>query len=309
MSFQKAERKKAKLRLAIMGPSGSGKTLSSILIAMGLGGKIAMIDTENGSGELYSHKGEYAIDQITAPYTPDKYIQKIHEAEKVGYGVIIIDSISHAWAGEGGMLEMVDKETQASRSKNSYMAWGKITPKHNQLIEAISTSPAHIICTCRTKTAYEIVDNGNGKKAPQKIGLSPVFRDGIEYEFTVVLDIATENHTATSSKDRTSLFDGQNFTPTVETGEKLIEWLNTGVDAPPQAPQQTTTPTEPETPPTEAEIAKNLILREMMECKKKDPALFDIVAECVKIKGKAGKDLTQDQCQNFIDKFIERMPK
>ena len=298
MAFKKAERKKAKLRLAMMGPSGSGKTLSSLLIAMGMGGKIAMIDTESGSGELYSHIGEYDIDQISAPYTPDKYIQKIHEAEKAGYGIIVIDSLSPAWAGEGGMLEMVDKETQASRSKNSYMAWGKITPKHNKLVEAILTSPSHIICTCRTKTAYEIVDNGNGKKVPQKIGLSPVFRDGIEYEFTVVLDIATETHTATSSKDRTSLFDGQNFLPTKNTGEELIGWLNSGAEPPPPP-----MPTEDCIPDGVLEMDKDKLLALVGKLTKEYPTYMSSPLEKSGLKGMAAGDMTVEKLRACIDSF------
>ena len=298
MSFQKAERKKAKLRLAMMGPSGSGKTLSSLLIAMGMGGKIAMIDTESGSGELYSHIGEYDIDQIKAPYTPDKYIQKIHEAEKAGYEVIVIDSLSPAWAGEGGMLEMVDRETQASRSKNSYMAWGKITPKHNKLVEAILTSSAHIICTCRTKTAYEIVDNGNGKKVPQKIGLSPIFRDGVEYEFTVVLDISTETHTATSSKDRTSLFDGQNFIPTKETGEELIEWLNGGAEPPPPPK-----PTEDCIPDDIMEMDKDKILILVGKLTKEYPTYMEGPIEKSGLKGIAAGEMTKEKLLACIDRF------
>ena len=97
--FRKAEKRKAKLRLAITGPAGSGKTYGTLLIAQGLGGKIAMLDTENGSGDLYADKFDYDVAVIQAPYTVQKYITGIHEAERAGYNVIIIDSLSHAWAG------------------------------------------------------------------------------------------------------------------------------------------------------------------------------------------------------------------
>lgn len=228
MGFHKAERKKAKLRLALCGVSGSGKTYSALLIAQGLGGKIAMIDTENGSGELYANLCEYDVCQITAPYTPEKYIASIKEAEKAGYDVIIIDSLSHAWAGEGGLLDKHDAISKASRSGNSYAAWREITPLHNKLVDTILQSPCHIIASMRSKTAYEVVDDGSGKKAPKKIGMAPVQRDGMEYEFTVVMDLAVESHIATSSKDRTGLFDGQYFKPTIETGKQLLSWLDAG---------------------------------------------------------------------------------
>lgn len=228
MGFHKAERKKAKLRLALCGVSGSGKTYSALLMAQGIGGKVAMIDTENGSGELYANLCEYDVCQITAPYTPEKYIAAIHEAESAGYNIIIIDSLSHAWAGEGGLLDKHDAISKASRSGNSYTAWREVTPIHNKLVDSILQSPCHIIASMRSKTAYEVVDDGSGKKAPKKIGMAPVQRDGMEYEFTVVMDLAVESHIATASKDRTGMFDGQYFKPSMETGKQLLGWLESG---------------------------------------------------------------------------------
>lgn len=154
MAFRKAERKKAKLRLGITGPAGSGKTYSALLIAFGLGGRIAMIDTENGSGDLYANLGDYDICAITAPYDVRKYLTLIDEAEKAGYDTIIIDSLSHAWSGEGGLLDMQGRIAAASRSGNSYAAWRQVTPWHNKLIDAMLSSSCHIIATMRSKTEY-----------------------------------------------------------------------------------------------------------------------------------------------------------
>lgn len=231
--FRKAERKKAKLRLGIAGPAGAGKTYSALLIAQGLGGKIAMIDTEHRSGDLYAHLMEYDIAQIEPPYTPAKYREGIEVAEKAGYGVLIIDSLSHAWEGEGGLLEMHDKTTKARSDKNSFNAWRDITPEHNRLVDAILKSGLHVIITLRSKMAYEVqTDERTGKSKPVKIGLKPIFREGVEYEFTTVLDMTADYHLATTSKDRTQLFDGKPpFTPSQETGAQLLEWLETGVDA------------------------------------------------------------------------------
>lgn len=229
--FKRAERKKAKLRLALCAPSGAGKTYSALLIAQGLGGRIAMIDTERGSGELYSSLCEYDVYQIEPPYTPKKYVEAIHEAERSGYGTIIIDSLTHAWAGQGGLLEEVDK--RKSRQRNDFTVWRDITPQHNALVDAMFQSSCHIIATMRTKTAYEVVkDERTGKTKPVKVGLAPVQRDGLEYEFTVVLDIDVDKHVASASKDRTSLFDGEVFVPTVDTGKTILQWLESGVDAP-----------------------------------------------------------------------------
>lgn len=228
--FHRATRKKAKLRLAICSPSGAGKTYSSLLIAMGLGGKIAFIDTERSSGELYSNLCEYDVCQLEPPYTPEKYVQAIKFAEKAGFTTIIIDSLTHAWAGSGGILEEVDKRKGRG---NDFTAWRDITPMHNSLVDAMLQSTSHIIATMRTKTAYDMVkDEKTGKIKPVKIGLAPVQRDGMEYEFTAVLDLDLEKHMATASKDRTGLFDGKYFVPTEQTGKDLLAWLEDGVEAP-----------------------------------------------------------------------------
>ncbi|MGY6217339.1 ATP-binding protein [Methylolobus aquaticus] len=230
--FTRAERKKAKLRLALCGPSGSGKTFSALLIAQGLapGGRIALIDTENGSGELYADIAEYDAATLRAPFTPDRYVALIRGAEQAGYDVLIIDSLSHAWVGEGGILDMHDKATLASKTQNSFTAWREVTPQHNALVDTILGANLHIITTMRTKTAYDLVDDGNGKKKPIKVGLAPVQRDGMEYEFTVVMDLSVDGHIATATKDRTRLLDGKHFVPAIATGEELREWLDTGRD-------------------------------------------------------------------------------
>jgi len=237
MEFRKAERCKAKLRLGITGTAGSGKTYGALLVAKGLGGKIALIDTENGSGDLYATEFDYDVGAITAPYTVNKYLDAIHGAEQAGYEIIIIDSLSHAWAGEGGLLDLQGKITDASYSKNSYTAWRKVTPEHNKLIEAMLNSPCHIIATMRSKTEYIQTENDKGKKEIIKVGLAPVQREGMDYEFTTVFDLG-QNHVATVSKDRTRLFDGEIFTLSELTGKKLKDWLDTGYDATEQKRQQ-----------------------------------------------------------------------
>ena len=229
--FRKAERRQAKLRLALCGPSGSGKTYSALLIAQGLApeGPIAVIDTERGSGELYADLTRYDVAPLAPPFSPARYIERIQAAEQAGYAVLIIDSLTHAWVGEGGVLELHDKATAANRGGNSFAAWREVTPKHNQLVDTILGAELHVIVTLRTKTAYDLVEE-NGRKKPVKVGLAPVQRDGIEYEFTTVLDLAVEGHVATATKDRTRLFDGSHFVPSVATGQALSGWLDQGHD-------------------------------------------------------------------------------
>lgn len=227
--FKKAERKKSKLRLALCGVSGSGKTLGALMIAYGIGGKLAVIDTENGSAALYSKKYPFMGIELSPPFSPARYIEAIKNAEKEGYEILIIDSLSHAWFAEGGVLDIVDKTTKSSSSKNSYIAWKEGTPEQNKLVEAIIRSGMHIIVTMRSKESRDIVEN-NGKKTVVKMGLDPIQRGGISYEFTTVLDISVDGHIATSSKDRTGIFDGQHFLIEENTGKNLLDWLNEGID-------------------------------------------------------------------------------
>lgn len=233
--FKKAERKKAKLRLALCGPSGSGKSYSALLTAFGLGGKIAVIDTERGSSELYSELGAYDVGILEPPFSPLKYIEAIKAAENLGYDVIIIDSLSHAWAGEGGLLDIHGSVT--NRVKNSFSAWREVTPMHNQLVDTLLQSSCHIIATLRAKTDY-LVDEG-GKKI-QKVGLAPIQRDGLEYEFTVFGDIAT-SHCITITKDRTGQFQDKAFIITSQFGVDMRRWLNSGAAIPELMPVRSTT--------------------------------------------------------------------
>ena len=223
ISFRKATRKSAKLRLALIAPSGHGKTYGSLLIAKGLGGKTAMIDTESGRGELYGKEFDYDVVTMSAPYSPEKYIAAITAAEEAGYDNIIIDSLSHVWSGSGGLLDQQGHIADSGKG-NSFTAWRTITPKHNALIDKIIGSKCHIIATMRAKTDY-IITEENGRKEVKKVGLAPVQRDGLEYEFTVVFDI-TKEHTLNVSKDSTQLFDGTYPKLTEDIGKQLNSWLN-----------------------------------------------------------------------------------
>ena len=230
--LRKAQRRAAKIRLGLTSPSGGGKTFSALLIAKGLAGswdKIAIIDSENGSADLYSHLGDFNVLQLTAPYHPEKYIDAIHECEQAGMEVIIIDSITHEWSGVGGCLELQQIATERQRIKNTYTAWKEVTPRHQKFIDAILQSNCHIITTVRSKTDYLQVEH-EGKKSIQKVGMAQVTRDGFEYELTVSLELDV-NHYAVTSKDRTCLFEGKpSFIPSEETGKMLKEWCESGVD-------------------------------------------------------------------------------
>ena len=221
--FKKAERKQARLKIGISGPSGSGKTFSALRLARGMGGKVAFIDTENGSASLYSDRFDFDVLELEPPHTIARYTEAINLAAKSGYDVLVVDSASHAWS------DLLDRKTkQDARGGNSFTNWAKFTPEHNAFLKTILQCPMHLICTVRSKQDYVMAENNKGKVAPQKVGLAPVQREGFEYEFTTMFDVAMD-HNAATSKDRTGLFTDKIFQITEGTGEMLADWLNGGV--------------------------------------------------------------------------------
>lgn len=240
MQFTKATRKKARLRLALTGPSGSGKTMAALMIAKGLGGRVAVLDTEHGSASLYAEPiklagghvfepPEFDALELTAPYSPERYIEAIHAAERAGYDTLVIDSLTHEWSGSGGCLEINDNVAAAKFRGNSWSAWNETTPRHRAFVDAMLQSPMHIIGTGRSKTETAQTEGTNGRKQVVKLGMKTEQRDGIEYEFTVVLDLIHAGHFANASKDRTGLFAGGEPAPVSEaTGERLLAWLESG---------------------------------------------------------------------------------
>lgn len=264
--FKKAQREQVRIKVSIAGPAGSGKTMSSLLMAYGITKaefpnlsdaevweKICVIDTENGSGSLYVGKqvgpttiGAYNTIDLTPPFEPGVFVDAIHMAEEHGMNVIIIDSLSHAWAGVGGALDQQGKI--AERFGNSWTAWRSVTPQHNKLVDAMLQSPAHIIANMRAKMEYQQTTSDSGKKQVKAIGMGVVMREGIEYEFTVsfMLDY---DHVASSTKDRTGIFDGKLFTIDANTGKQMYAWLSSGAAPTPKAnpvPAPVAAPAEPD---------------------------------------------------------------
>lgn len=227
MELQQARRKRVKLRLNIASPSGFGKTYSALLIAFGITGdwqKIAVIDTENESASLYSHLGEFKTLSLLPPYSPARYIEAISICEDAGIEVIIIDSVTHVWKGQGGLLDY------QSSLGGRYQDWAKATPLYQKWLAAILQSKSHIITTNRKKQGYNMITEGNKTKV-EKAGLDDEIRDGYEYEMTLALEIVNDKHLARASKDRTQLFvDKPEFVITSETGKRILDWCNSGVD-------------------------------------------------------------------------------
>lgn len=221
--FQKATKKQAKLRLAIYAPSGAGKTYTALRIATGLGGKIALIDSERGSASKYADNFNFDVAELEK-FGIENYVQYIKMAHE--YDVLIIDSLSHAWHE---LLTEIDKLASAKYKGNSFMAWSEGTPKQRMFVDAILNFPGHVIATMRTKTEWSVEKDANsGKTKPVKLGLAPEQGKGIEYEFDILMEINHE-HYATIAKDRTGKFqDAEILKPSEEFGKTLSEWLNSG---------------------------------------------------------------------------------
>jgi nucleoside-triphosphatase THEP1 len=230
--FKKATKAAAKLRLGLVGPAGSGKTYTALRVAKGLGGKIAVIDTERGSASLYAGERGIDFDVIELEtYEVQKFVDGIKAAVDGGYSVLVIDSLSHAWAGKGGILEFVDNAGKRNQGGGNFGAWREATPQHNRLVDAILGAPLHLICTLRSKVEY-VVENVGGRNQVRKVGLQPVQRDGLEYEFTVVGDV-TQDHDLVVTKTRAAfLKDAVIREAGEDLGQQLAAWLSDGDPVP-----------------------------------------------------------------------------
>jgi len=225
--FKKATLEQAKVRIALWGPSGAGKTRTSLEIASGLGQKVALIDTEHGRSRQYADRFEFDSIELET-FHPDEYIRAIQSAEDEGYDVILIDSLTHAWSGEGGLLDVHAEVVRRSSTRNEFSAWNEVTPIHRRLIEVITRSACHVVATMRSKTEYAMETNEQGKTVIRKVGLGPDQRKNLEYEFDIVGYI-DQDHTLTIEKDCSDLLQDQIIKlPTAEIGVKLANWFSRG---------------------------------------------------------------------------------
>jgi hypothetical protein len=287
VQIRKARRSATKLRLLLTGPSGAGKTWGALQIAKGMGGKTVVIDTEEGSSDLYDHLHDFDVIDLRPPFSPERYIEAIKAAEEAGYEVIVIDSVTHCWSGPGGCLEILEDVAKAQFRGNTWSAFSVITPRWRAFVDAILRSPAHVICCGRSKTETAQVDD-HGKKKVAKLGMKLEARDGLEFEFTCVLDLIHDGHYATVSKDRTGLFAGDPKPITPATGERLAAWLAGG------------TPTV--TPPSEKYLQAAAFIGKAESVDDLDRATKAIDSYVVK------GDLTSDEWSRLTDAINEKYP-
>lgn len=275
MAFRKATKKQSKLRCAVFGPSGSGKTMSSLRIASGLGGSVAVIDTEFGSSEKYSDRFEFDISVLDTKRGIDQMVAALAEAGEAGYEIVIIDSLTHAWQE---LLEEIDQLAKTKYKGNTWSAWSEGTPKQKKLVRAVLSYPGHLLATMRSKTAWETEKTKDGGNRPVKIGLAPEQGKGIEYEFDMLVELTVE-HYATVTKDRTGKFQDQIIEkPGEDFGRELIAWLSSGEAA--AAPRQ-----------------RGEIVRDIVEVYKQDVFSDD---ERKKLKPRLAKMQQNDELENYL---------
>lgn len=238
-----ASREKLHGAIALVGPSGSGKTVSGLRIAHGIvktkypdkddafiWSKIGVADTEHKRSKIYADMtfddfkiGKFKHINFEAPFSPSRYKGAVEALKKEGCEVILIDSISHAWEGMGGLLDMQQE------AGGTFQAWKKIKPDIQDFIRTLTQSDVHIIATIRTKQDFAVETTELGKTQIKKVGLKPIQKDDLEYEFQIVFSVDMEHH-ATPSKDNSNMFDGKTFKITEEVGEKIYQWLEEGID-------------------------------------------------------------------------------
>jgi len=250
MAFRKATKRNARLRLALIGPPGSGKTWTGLTLACALGSRVAVIDTERGSASKYADRFNFDVMDLSDSFHPRRYVDALAAAAQAGYEVVLVDSLSHAWIGKEGGLDLHDKAVDRQKTKNSFTAWSEVTPHHMALVDALIQSPLHVIATMRSKVEYVQEKDANGRSQVRKVGTAPLMRDGVEYEFDVVGDL-DQDHTLVITKTRCPALSGPQGVirePGKPLALTLAAWL--------QGQPQETTPQKPaaanghaETPP------------------------------------------------------------
>lgn len=260
IQFRRATRARTYLRLALCGPAGSGKSFTGLRVATGLldpGQRLAVIDTEHGSAELYADAenpdgGRFDFDVVrldlaNGKFSADNYIAALRAAADERYPVVLVDSLSHAWAGEGGILDQVDNTAAKSArggEGNKFAAWRGGTKSQNELVDALLSYPGHLVCTLRSKVEF-VLEEVNGKKVPRKVGMATVQRDGVDYEFTVVGDLDVDTHRLSVTKSRCSAIADRSFArPGRDLALELKRWLDQG-EAPAPAQREEPRRVEP----------------------------------------------------------------
>ena len=230
ITFEPATKAGAKARIALTGPPGSGKTYTALALAFGLGRGVVVVDTERGTASKYAGLNGWEFQRLNVhSYSPQSLVEILGAAAGQGFEVLILDSWSHYWEGIDGMLEQVDRRSGANKFTSG---WKEMRPEERRMVDALLAFPGHLIVTLRSKVEYVIVENERGKKEPRKVGLKPIQREGVEYEFDLVGDLDLDNKMTVSKTRMPELARRIIPEPGTELGEQIKAWLDDGVARP-----------------------------------------------------------------------------
>jgi hypothetical protein len=198
--FRPAVRENVGLLVGLSGGTGSGKTYSAFRLAKGIAGDtpFAVIDTEAGRARHYADQFRFDHGDLKPPFRPDTYADAIAAADTAGYPVIIVDSTSHEWAGEGGILDWQEDELQRmagddykKRESCKMAAWIKPKVAHKQMVQRLLQVRAHLILCFRAEPKIEMVRGADGKmeiREKQSLtglhGWIPICEKNLPYELT-----------------------------------------------------------------------------------------------------------------------------
>ena len=245
-TFKPAVRSKVGLLIGMIGGTGSGKTFSALRLASGMtpkGERFAVIDTEAGRAKHYADQFQFDHGDLAPPFRPDHYIEAIMAADKAGYPVIVVDSVSHVWAGDGGILDWQEEELDRmagddwkKREAVKMASWIKPKMSHKQMVQKLLQVRAHLILCFRAEEKIEMVrDDNNKMKIVPKVTLTgldgwvPICEKSLPYELTAsILLMAKEPgipHPIKLQQQHKPMID---LTQPIneETGRKLAAWAN-----------------------------------------------------------------------------------
>lgn len=316
-TFKKAVKAEAKLRMAIAGPSGSGKTYTALAIAVSLaaGKPVALVDTEHGSASKYADLFAFDVLELHPPFHPDRFVEAITDAAKGGYGVIVLDSLTHAWSGSGGLLEIVDQIAARMRAPNSFAAWKDATPIQNRLVDAIIAADLHVIATLRSKQEYVVQQDERGKQTPRKVGMAPQQREGFEYEFDIFGEMDQDNTMVVTKSRCPALSSAVIKKPGADVAQIIAAWLHGAQPAPALTLVNTATgeihepapapiaQAEPAGPPPASRSTLNVLhgLGVQLYGDAWDAKRHELVRAITTGATESSNDLTQREAQKLID--------
>lgn len=231
VQFNKATKKQAKLRLALEGPAGFGKTFTALTLGTLMGKRTAFVDTEAGSASKYAHLFDFDVIEIGPPFHPHRAVEAIEAAVEAGYDTVIVDSLSHFWQGEGGLLQIVDEVSRTKYRGDSHRAWKEGGEIEQDLINAILRSPIHVIGAMRTKRDYVRSTEENGKTKIRAAGTKTIQREEFDFEFDLVGRFEVPS-VLTIMKTRVDTLPPETVIdkPGADLAATLLAWLELGAE-------------------------------------------------------------------------------